>query len=108
MTGKELAQKARQAGILPAKPPGTARYSYYLFNRGHGRFATGALLAEEPPRSTWVRTDRIEALERVLLEALKWQIQAALAGPEFVLEPSNLRLIEARHRLHPQYQAPER
>lgn len=38
VTGKDLAEKARRAGILPARPPGTAGYSYYLRSLGYGRY----------------------------------------------------------------------
>jgi hypothetical protein len=56
LTGKDLADKAKQAGILPAKPPGTAGYSYYLrramghFRRGPKQQDVGPMMLEQAER----------------------------------------------------------
>lgn len=102
VTGKALAEQAKQAGLLPTKPPGTAGYSYYLTGRDTGRFAvavvgadakgkpasiqvdprTGKLIPPQfaNPADAWESTDKVKALESALLRTLQPQIQATIAG----------------------------
>lgn len=57
VSGKCLAEKARLAGIMPAKPPGTAGYSYYLRSRGHGRYEVEVIGADAVGRPAGIRVD---------------------------------------------------
>lgn len=57
VSGKDLAQKARDAGILPAKPPGTAGYSYYLNERGHGLYEVHVVGEDPKGRHAGIRVD---------------------------------------------------